>query len=612
MTLIAGVDIGNRTTEVAIGRWEAGVLAFLESDLVPTTGIKGTEQNVEGIRHALLAALRQSECTLEDLEVICINEAAPVIGDLAMSTLTETVITESAMIGHNPVTPGGGGIGLGKTVRLSELSVLPAGAKAIVVVPREVSFDHAAQVISAAMSRKIDVQGAIVQSDDGVLISNRLERVIPIVDEVVGIEDVPIGAPAVVEVAEPGRTICELCNPYGIATLLGLDVEQTKKIAPVAISLIGNRSAVVIKTPEGGIKERRIPAGRLRLSGPSYTCEIDLTAGAEKIVSATEKAQPLTDVNGESGTAVGGMLAKLRETLSKLSGLVPESIKVRDLFAVDSIVPQKVKGGIAGEYRLNQAIALAAMVWTNKSLMQGLVGKLRVDLGVPVHVGGTEVNMALLGALTTPGVEKPVVVLDMGAGSIDAARCDRQGNVEAVHVAGAGDMVTMLIDSELDLNDPSLAEYVKICPAAKIESLFHVRLEDGSLKFFEDPLDSRLFGQVALLMPGGEMLPVAKHVSLKQLTAVRQGAKKRVFLPNIVRALQRISPGRNLRTIDEAVVLGGCALDFELPGFISEMLLKDYGIVTGRGNVRGKLGPRNAVATGLVLSFCKHMEGSLS
>ncbi len=41
-------------------------------------------------------------------------------------------------------------------------------------------------------------------------------------------------------------------------------------------------------------------------------------------------------------------------------------------------------------------------------------------------------------------------------------------------------------------------------------------------------------------------------------------------------------------------------MDFEIPGMVSEMLLKDYGLVTGRGNVRGKLGPRNAVATGLI------------
>ena len=31
-----------------------------------------------------------------------INEATPVIGDVAMETITETIITESTMIGHNP------------------------------------------------------------------------------------------------------------------------------------------------------------------------------------------------------------------------------------------------------------------------------------------------------------------------------------------------------------------------------------------------------------------------------------------------------------------------------------------------------------------------------
>ena len=34
------------------------------------------------------------------------------IGDVAMETITETIITESTMIGHNPQTPGGVGVGM--------------------------------------------------------------------------------------------------------------------------------------------------------------------------------------------------------------------------------------------------------------------------------------------------------------------------------------------------------------------------------------------------------------------------------------------------------------------------------------------------------------------
>ncbi len=68
---------------------------------------------------------------------------------------------------------------------------------------------------------------------------------------------------AAVEVAPPGKVIAQLSNPYGIATLFKLSSEETKNIVPVARALIGNRSAVVIKTPAGDVKARVIPAGKI-------------------------------------------------------------------------------------------------------------------------------------------------------------------------------------------------------------------------------------------------------------------------------------------------------------------------------------------------------------
>jgi len=50
------------------------------------------------------------------------------------------------------------------------------------------------------------------------------------------------------------------------------------------------------------------------------------------------------------------------------------------------------------------------------------------------------------------------------------------------------------------------------------------------------------------------------------------------------------------------VLVGGSALDFEIPQLVTDAL-SHYGIVAGRGNVRGTEGPRNAVATGLVLNY---------
>ena len=59
-----------------------------------------------------------------------------------------------------------------------------------------------------------------------------------------------------------------------------------------------------------------------------------------------------------------------------------------------------------------------------------------------------------------------------------------------------------------------------------------------------------------------------------------------------------------MRTIDFVVLLGGSALDFEIPEMISAALA-EHGIVCGTGNVRGSEGPRNAVATGLISYFAR-------
>lgn len=49
------------------------------------------------------------------------------------------------------------------------------------------------------------ITAAIMQSDDAVLVNNRLTHKIPIVDEVSYIDKVPVNMLAAVEVAETGR-----------------------------------------------------------------------------------------------------------------------------------------------------------------------------------------------------------------------------------------------------------------------------------------------------------------------------------------------------------------------------------------------------------------------
>ncbi|HAB0008684.1 TPA_asm: diol dehydratase reactivase subunit alpha [Listeria monocytogenes] len=601
MKYIAGIDIGNSTTEVALAMANySKEVAFVASAITDTTGIKGTKQNLHGIFKALRLALEKVNATTEDLAEIRINEATPVIGDVAMETITETIITESTMIGHNPKTPGGLGMGSGVTVLLDDVTSKSKDADYIVIIPKTVDFEDAAKQINTYVENGYQITAAILQADDGVLVHNRLNHKIPIVDEVGFIDKVPVDMLAAVEVAAPGKVIETISNPYGIATVFHLNSDETKNIIPVARALIGNRSAVVIKTPEGDVKARTIPAGHIELQSGSRTQRVNVAEGSEKIMQAIMSLPKLDNASGEPGTNIGGMLEKVRQTMAGLTDKLPADIFIQDLLAVDTFVPVDVQGGLAGEFSMEQAVGIASMVKSDHLQMAAIASEIEQELQVSVKIGGAEAEAAILGALTTPGTNTPLAILDLGAGSTDASIINGKGEIIATHLAGAGDMVTMIIQSEIGLEDRYLAEDIKKYPLAKVESIFHIRHEDGTVQFFDTPLSPTVFAKVVIVKPDG-FVPIPGDVSIEKIKLIRRSAKERVFVTNTIRALKYVSPTGNIRDIPFVVIVGGSALDFEIPQLITDAL-SHYSLVAGRGNIRGKEGPRNAVATGLILA----------
>lgn len=601
MKYIAGIDIGNSTTEVALAMANySKEVAFVASAITDTTGIKGTKQNLHGIFKALRLALEKVNATTENLAEIRINEATPVIGDVAMETITETIITESTMIGHNPKTPGGLGMGSGVTVLLDDVTSKSKDEDYIVIIPKTVDFEDAAKQINTYVENGYQITAAILQADDGVLVHNRLNHKIPIVDEVGFIDKVPVDMLAAVEVAAPGKVIETISNPYGIATVFHLNSDETKNIIPVARALIGNRSAVVIKTPEGDVKARTIPAGHIELQSGSRTQRVNVAEGSEKIMQAIMSLPKLDNASGEPGTNIGGMLEKVRQTMAGLTDKLPADIFIQDLLAVDTFVPVDVQGGLAGEFSMEQAVGIASMVKSDHLQMAAIASEIEQELQVRVKIGGAEAEAAILGALTTPGTNTPLAILDLGAGSTDASIINGKGEIIATHLAGAGDMVTMIIQSEIGLEDRYLAEDIKKYPLAKVESIFHIRHEDGTVQFFDTPLSPTVFAKVVIVKPDG-FVPIPGDVSIEKIKLIRRSAKERVFVTNTIRALKYVSPTGNIRDIPFVVIVGGSALDFEIPQLITDAL-SHYSLVAGRGNIRGKEGPRNAVATGLILA----------
>jgi hypothetical protein len=180
--------------------------------------------------------------------------------------------------------------------------------------------------------------------------------------------------------------------------------------------------------------------------------------------------------------------------------------------------------------------------------------------GVPAIVGGSELEMAVRGTFADSTDTTPVALLDLGAGSTDAVLVRRGELLRSCHVAGGGDLVTELIGAELELDEPALAEAVKT----------------------------------------GAVLPLG--IDPARVRQVRRGAKRRVFAADALRALREIAPRGGPRTVGLAVLIGGSALDFEIPLLVAEAFAA-HGVACATANVRVSAGPRSAVTTGLVETF---------
>ena len=600
MKLVAGVDIGNSTTEVCIGSvGERGGFCFLSSASRMTTGTKGTLPNVLGIKAALTEAMDRIHRPVSALDLVRLNEAAPVIGDTAMETITETIITESSMIGHNPSTPAGAGEAVGELLLLENIWKGKPGIPYIVVASNRFSYEEVASRMNQHIP-ELDIRGVILQADEAVLVENRLNKKMPIVDEVRYISKVPEGKMAAIEVALPGTGIRMLSNPYGIATLLGLDAEDTKAVTPIAKSLIGKRSAVVIRTPHGNIREKVLPAGEIVFHGQEEK-RVNVDSGADEIMDTLKSAGEIRDIDGQEHTNVGNMLTRIKVSMADVATDHDSEIRITDILAVDTLAPVEISGSLAGETCMEKAVGIAAMVKTQQLPMKKIAERLEKELKIKAVVAGVEAVMASLGALTTPGTRLPLAILDMGGGSTDAALLQADGTVRTTHRAGAGELVSMLIQTELGLGSRTTAEQIKKYPMAKVESLFHMRLENGSMQFFEESIDPRYYGHVVLLAPG-ELLRIEEDIPMEKILEVRREAKRKVFVRNALRALEEVAPDHDLRKIPNVVLVGGSAEDFEIPEMLTRELA-EYRIVCGRGNIRGTEGPRNAVATGLLMSY---------
>ncbi len=157
-----------------------------------------------------------------------------------------------------------------------------------------------------------------------------------------------------------------------------------------------------------------------------------------------------------------------------------------------------------------------------------------------VRVVGDEAAAALAGALSTPGARTDAVVLDLGAGTLDAVRCAAVTDAAAATatVAGGGALVTLAV-AELLQVPLGAAEWAKRGPCERVENPLLVLGEDGSRRFVERALPAATVGSLVAPGPVGP-LPFTRTLSPTEWRGLRLRVKRELLGRNVSRCLQAL------------------------------------------------------------------------
>ncbi|HEY2266270.1 MAG TPA: diol dehydratase reactivase ATPase-like domain-containing protein [Streptosporangiaceae bacterium] len=567
MTVIAGVDVGNATTEVVLVC--GGTI--LGAGRAPTRGRKGSPGSLRGAAALVRRLERQLGVTVTEARIAplrAVDTAAVSVPDVAAPAGRLRVLAAGVP------TPGGTGACVGVPLPLGALAsgeapapddTEPDGAAVVAVVPPGLPYREAAARLRALLAAGTPVGAVLVAGDEGVLVANRLPRDLisglPVIDQVDTVTAAACRLLAV-EVRPPGHTLRLLADPVALGARLGLAGGEAADAVAVSRALADHANAVVGLLPA-------VP------DGPDVPDEPWVMTAGEGRLTLRAACPRL------AGWPVGAVSAFGTGDGSAEAG-------VDDLFAVD--LTAAAEAATARQGSTGRAVLVASLSRTGD---EDAASVLRDLLDVPVHSPLSEPAAARLGALTTPGARDDAAVVDLGAGTIDVT-----GPAGTVVAAGAGELLTAAVAEMLAIPRAS-ADWVKRGPCVRVDGGERFEGEDGRHGFLDVPAPASAAGMLVVEGPGG-WLPFDRHRGPGEWRAIRLRLKQAVLAANFGRAVRTLGPEPA-----QVLLVGGPAGDEELLGVLARSL--PDGVAAGRGDAGGtcpgaSLGHRYAVALGLALA----------
>ena len=544
MGLVAGIDIGNSTTEIVIASGSEPIAW----DRRPTRGMKGSEASIKAAVSLLQSLQREHQLIVEKV-VVAPWQPVETLTSTVHEPLPNTGRLQILKTAHQSVVGDGWAIGqpwLITQAAMSEVSL-------IAVVPSGVGFEFAAAAINRELENGSNIVGAVIADDEAVLVAKRISADIPIAD---GVD------------TEIART----------AQRLFLEVRPQNSSLKIATDVWALRSALELSEMDASpLNEivRWVKNERTALIG---------------LFSETQISNP---INNGFIDWIDGTTTELFEAIAKIENsligdvsriAISDPISTSDIWAFDITKVLADRGLRQVGHTRDLALAQLSPHSSSSNLDLSAMFK------VPVVVAESESFAARIGATSTPGVGSGAAILDIGGGTIDLI-----SEVE-LSAAGAGELLTAAVAFALDTSRGA-ADWIKRGPAQRLESPQVLLSEDGSKNFVSEasPYPASAMGSLVTPGPAG-FLTFGQNLQPAEWRIMRQGLKQAAIGMNVARLIRSLESKIGTAKDLDLVLVGGPVADDELLPVIGA-IPGVKGI--GRGNVAGKLGHRYAVAYGL-------------
>jgi hypothetical protein len=544
MGLVAGIDIGNSTTEIVIASGSEPIAW----DRRPTRGMKGSEASIKAAVSLLQSLQREHQLTIEKV-VVAPWQPVETLTSTIHEPLPDTGRLQILKTAHQSVVGDGWAIGEPWVITNEANSKVSL----IAVVPSGVGFEFAAAAINRELANGSNIVGAVIADDEAVLVAKRVSADIPIAD---GVD------------TEIART----------AQRLFLEVRPQNSSLKIATDVWALRSALELSEMDAS-----------PLNEIVRWVKNERTA----LIGLFSETQISTKTNNGFIDWIDGTTTELFEAIAKIENsligdvsriAISDPLSTSDIWAFDITKVLADRGLRQVGHTRDLALAQLSPHSSSSNL------ELSAMFKVPVVVAESESFAARIGATSTPGVGSGAAILDIGGGTIDLI-----SEVE-LSAAGAGELLTAAVAFALDTSRGA-ADWIKRGPAQRLESPQVLLSEDGSKNFVSEaaPYPASAMGSLVTPGPAG-FLTFGQNLQPAEWRIMRQGLKQAAIGKNVARLIRSLESKTGTAKDLDLVVVGGPVADDELLPVIGA-IPGVKGI--GRGNVAGKLGHRYAVAYGL-------------